>query len=79
MLLCTRLPRATGTRVDVLHLHIRKPPATNLPLQVTSFIGWERELAKGKRLLATTRFLTLTGPEVAAARHGLRSRPRPIS
>jgi predicted ATPase/class 3 adenylate cyclase/DNA-binding CsgD family transcriptional regulator len=33
----------------------------NLPLQLTSFIGRERELAEVKRLLATTRLLTLTG------------------
>jgi predicted ATPase/class 3 adenylate cyclase len=34
----------------------------NLPVQVTSFIGREHELAEVKRLLATTRLLTLTGP-----------------
>ncbi len=34
---------------------------TNLPLQLTSFIGREREIAEVKRLLATTRLLTLTG------------------
>ena len=33
----------------------------NLPLQVTSFVGRERELAEVVRLLATTRLLTLTG------------------
>lgn len=33
----------------------------NLPLQVTSFIGRERELAEVKALLKTTRLLTLTG------------------
>jgi predicted ATPase/class 3 adenylate cyclase len=33
----------------------------NLPLQVTSFIGREKELAEVKRLLETTRLLTLTG------------------
>ena len=33
----------------------------NLPLQVTSFVGRERELAEAARLLATTRLLTLTG------------------
>jgi non-specific serine/threonine protein kinase len=42
------------------------PPAIlrkhNLPAQVTSFIGREREMAEVKRLLATTRLLTLTGP-----------------
>lgn len=34
----------------------------NLPLQLTSFIGRERELAEVKDLLANVRFLTLTGP-----------------
>lgn len=34
----------------------------NLPIQLTSFIGRERELAEAKRLLANTRLLTLTGP-----------------
>ncbi len=33
----------------------------NLPQQVTSFIGREKELAELKRLLARTRLLTLTG------------------
>ena len=33
----------------------------NLPLARTSFIGRERELAEVKRLLSTTRLLTLTG------------------
>jgi predicted ATPase/DNA-binding CsgD family transcriptional regulator len=33
----------------------------NLPLQLTSFIGRERELAEVARLLLTTRLLTLTG------------------
>ena len=33
----------------------------NLPLQMTSFIGREQELAEVTRLLGTTRLLTLTG------------------
>ncbi|MCA1553708.1 MAG: adenylate/guanylate cyclase domain-containing protein, partial [Chloroflexi bacterium] len=33
----------------------------NLPIQVTSFVGRERELTEAKRLLATTRLLTLSG------------------
>jgi non-specific serine/threonine protein kinase len=42
---------------------IRPQPRTdNLPFQLTSFIGRERELAEVKRLLRQTRFLTLTGP-----------------
>jgi predicted ATPase/class 3 adenylate cyclase len=34
----------------------------NLPIQLTSFIGRERELSEVKRLLASSRLLTLTGP-----------------
>ena len=34
----------------------------NLPLQVTSFIGREREMAEVKRLLSASRLVTLTGP-----------------
>jgi predicted ATPase/class 3 adenylate cyclase/predicted negative regulator of RcsB-dependent stress response len=33
----------------------------NLPIQVTSFVGRERELSELQRLLATTRLMTLTG------------------
>src|SRR5437867_10571971 len=36
-------------------------PPHNLPLQLTSFIGREREVAEVQRLLGTTRLLTLTG------------------
>ncbi|HEV8340395.1 MAG TPA: tetratricopeptide repeat protein [bacterium] len=35
--------------------------ANNLPIQVTSFVGREREKAEVTRLLSTTRLLTLTG------------------
>ncbi len=38
----------------------RRP--NNLPTQLTSFVGRERELAAGQALLQTTRLLTLTGP-----------------
>jgi predicted ATPase/class 3 adenylate cyclase len=34
----------------------------NLPTQLTSFVGRTREVAEARRLLATTRLLTLTGP-----------------
>jgi len=34
----------------------------NLPTQLTSFVGRAHEVAEAKRLLATTRLLTLTGP-----------------
>jgi non-specific serine/threonine protein kinase len=33
----------------------------NLPVQLTSFVGRDKEIAKIKRLLTTTRLLTLTG------------------
>src|SRR5204862_4100040 len=35
--------------------------AHNLPVQLTSFVGREREMAEVKRLLATAHLLTLTG------------------
>lgn len=35
--------------------------ANNLPLQLTSFIGRQREIGEVKHLLATSRLLTLTG------------------
>jgi len=34
----------------------------NLPVQLTSFIGREKEIAEARRLLGETRLLTLTGP-----------------
>src|SRR5262245_21951287 len=37
-------------------------PATNLPLQPTSFVGRERELAAVRAALAAHRLVTLTGP-----------------
>jgi len=36
-------------------------PRHNLPIQLTSFVGREHDLAEVKRLLSTTRLLTLTG------------------
>src|SRR5262245_23201474 len=39
----------------------REKVPNNLPLQLTSFIGREREIAEIERLLGTTRLLTLTG------------------
>ena len=38
------------------------PAVSNLPLQLTGFIGREREIADVKRLLDSSRLLTLTGP-----------------
>ena len=42
-------------------LTLRRYP-NNLPHQLSSFIGREREMTEVKRLLTTTRLLTLTGP-----------------
>src|SRR5215469_5208517 len=36
--------------------------ATNVPHQLTSFVGREAEIGEVEHLLSTTRFLTLTGP-----------------
>jgi predicted ATPase/DNA-binding CsgD family transcriptional regulator len=36
--------------------------ASNLPAQITSFVGRQRELAEVKELLKTARLVTLTGP-----------------
>src|SRR5262245_19509902 len=36
-------------------------PLNNLPLQLTSFVGREREIAEVKRLFGASRLLTLTG------------------
>jgi predicted ATPase/DNA-binding SARP family transcriptional activator len=39
-----------------------QPSTTNLPVQLTSFVGRMRERVELKRLLSSTRSLTLTGP-----------------
>ena len=47
---------------------------SNLPIQATSFVGRRQELREVKRLLATTRLLTLTGSGgVGKTRLGLRA------
>lgn len=48
-------------RADFPPLKSLSALANNLPLQLTSFIGREREIAEIKRLLPTTRLLTITG------------------
>ena len=48
-------------RQDFPALRSLQATPNNLPQQVTSFIGRERELAEAKELLATTRLLTLLG------------------
>jgi predicted ATPase/class 3 adenylate cyclase len=56
-------------QLDILGLPSDFPPLTtpglarhNLPVQLTSFIGREKELAEVKNLLQETHVLTLTGP-----------------
>ena len=53
---------APGLPADFPPLRSLNTLPHNLPVQLTSFIGREHELAEVKRLLATTRLLTLTGP-----------------
>ncbi len=40
----------------------RKPPPTNLPFELSSFVGREREMEEVGRVLSEIRLLTLTGP-----------------
>ena len=40
----------------------KRPPDNNLPLELSSFIGREKEVAEGKTMLTDRRFLTLCGP-----------------
>ena len=51
-----------GLPVDFPPLRSLNTLPNNLPVQLTSFIGRESEIAEVKALLATTRLLTLTGP-----------------
>jgi predicted ATPase/class 3 adenylate cyclase len=51
-----------GLPADFPPLNIPESFPHNLPMQLTSFIGREHELAEVKRLLSNTRLLTLTGP-----------------
>jgi predicted ATPase/DNA-binding SARP family transcriptional activator len=48
--------------VEATGPHVPDTPASVMPLQRTSFVGRERELAQGAELLARSRLLTLTGP-----------------
>ncbi len=44
-----------------VQLHSPTEPRTNLPIQLSSFVGRERELAQVKRMLTTSRLVTLVG------------------
>ena len=57
------------TQLDIEGLPAEFPPIrsldarpNNLPTELTSFVGRERELGETRALLGTTRLLTLTGP-----------------
>jgi predicted ATPase/DNA-binding SARP family transcriptional activator len=52
----------TGSLVAFPRARPSERPSDNLPLELTSFIGREREVAEVKRLLAGRRLLTLCGP-----------------
>jgi predicted ATPase/class 3 adenylate cyclase len=52
---------AAGLAADFPPLSSPEATAHNLPAQVTSFVGREKEIAEIKQLLAGTRLLTLTG------------------
>ncbi|HYK94270.1 MAG TPA: adenylate/guanylate cyclase domain-containing protein [Candidatus Dormibacteraeota bacterium] len=53
---------ADGLRVEFPPLRSIDARPNNLPTQLTSFVGRERELADAGRLLAANRLVTLTGP-----------------
>ena len=57
--LCRTGDRNTGGRSE--RPEVTDRARTNLPQVLTSFVGREREIAEIKRLLPTTRLLTLTG------------------
>jgi predicted ATPase/class 3 adenylate cyclase len=51
-----------GLAADFPRLRSLDRTPNNLPTALTSFVGREREVAEGRRLLGATRLLTLTGP-----------------
>ncbi|MGD9892819.1 MAG: tetratricopeptide repeat protein [Dehalococcoidia bacterium] len=53
--------RSPAPRQESTPHHASLPPPSNLPLQLTSFVGREREIAAVRRVQAGTRLLTLTG------------------
>ncbi len=53
---------ASDLRADFPPLRSLESFPNNLPVQLTSFVGREKELADSRRLLGTTHLLTLTGP-----------------
>jgi predicted ATPase len=53
---------ADGLATEFPPLRTLEAIPNNLPVQVTSFVGRERELARALELLGASRLLTLTGP-----------------
>jgi predicted ATPase/class 3 adenylate cyclase len=53
---------AEGLRLEFPPLRSLDARPNNLPTQLTSFVGRERELAEASALLAANRLVTLTGP-----------------
>jgi predicted ATPase/class 3 adenylate cyclase len=53
---------AEGLRLEFPPLRSLDVRPNNLPTQLTSFVGRERELAEAGALLATNRLVTMTGP-----------------
>jgi predicted ATPase/class 3 adenylate cyclase len=53
---------ADGLRMEFPPLRSLDARPNNLPTQLTSFVGRERELAEAGELLASNRLVTLTGP-----------------
>ncbi len=51
-----------GLPADFPPLHTLNAVPNNLPTQLTSFLGRQREIAEGRQLLIDGRLLTLTGP-----------------
>lgn len=58
------LPSVSASPTDSIYTPSTTPgrPVHNLPVQLTSFVGRERELTSTAELLAGARLLTLTGP-----------------
>src|SRR5918995_4775667 len=56
-----RRPRAVEGAEEESATRIPEQPPHNLPLELSSFVGREKELAEVKRLLEDSRLLTLTG------------------
>src|SRR5205823_5694340 len=52
----------SGCPADFPPVHSLDRTTTRLPAQPTTFVGREREIAEGQRLLERARLVTLTGP-----------------